>query len=77
MQPIYVLRYHTAYEGSELVSLYSSLGALMNRLEISKLHDNFDVDESMTIECMEVVSEEESLKRLNNIRTCYSNKENN
>jgi hypothetical protein len=76
MQPIYVLRYRTAYDGSELVSVYSSLGAVMNRLEISKLHDNFDVDESMTIECMEVVSEEESLKRLNNIRTYHSSREN-
>jgi hypothetical protein len=55
-----------------MVSLYSSLGAVMNRLEISKLHDNFDVDETMTIECMEVTSEEESLKRLNNIRKCYT-----
>ena len=77
MQPIYVLRYRTAYDCSEMVSVYSSLEAVMNRLEISKLHDNFDVDETMTIECMEVVSEEESLKRLNNIRSAYTNKGNN
>ena len=75
MQPIYVFRYRTAYDCTEMVSLYSSLEAVMNRLEISKLHDNFDVDETMTIECMEVASEKESLKRLNNIRAHYTNKE--
>ena len=77
MSIVYVLRYRTAYDCSEMVTVYSSLGAVMNRLEISKLHDNFDVDETMTIECMEVTSEEESLKRLNNIREHYKNKENN
>ena len=75
MSTVYVLRYRTAYDCNEMVSLYSSLGAVMNRLEISKLHDNFDVDETMTIECMEVASEKESLKRLNNIRAHYTNKE--
>ena len=58
-----------------MVTVYDSLGAVMNRLEISKLHDNFDVDETMTIECMEVTTEKESLKRLNNIRAHHSNKE--
>ena len=77
MQPVYVLRYRTAFDSTEMVSIYSSLGAVMNRLEISKLHDNFDVDESMTIECMEVTSEEESLKRLNNIRAHHTSRENN
>jgi hypothetical protein len=77
MQNVYVLRYRTAYECTEMVTVYSSLEAVMNRLEISKLHDNFDVDETMTIECMEVTTEEESLKRLNNIRAAYANKGNN
>ena len=77
MQPIYVLRYRTAFDCTEMVSVYSSLKAVMNRLEISNLHDNFDVDETMTIECMEVVSEEESLKRLNNIREYHASRETN
>ena len=77
MQHVYVLRYRTAFDCTEMVSVYSSLGAVMNRLEISKLHDNFDVDESMTIECMEVTSEEESLKRLNNMREYHTSRENN
>ena len=74
---VYVLRYRTAYDGTEMVSVYANLRGVLNRLEISDLHDNFDEDETMTIECMEVTSEETSLQRLNNIRKHYANKENN
>ena len=77
MSTVYVLRYRTAYNCNDMVTVYSNLQAVLNRLEISNLHDNFDVDETMTIECMEVTSEEESLKRLNNIRAHYTNKESN
>jgi hypothetical protein len=49
----------------------------MNRLEMMDLHDSFDEDESVTIECMEIITEEVSLERLNNIRKHYANKENN
>jgi hypothetical protein len=76
-QTVYVLRYRTAYDGTEMVSVYANLRGVLNRLEISDLHDNFDEDETMTIECMEVTSEETSLERLNNIRRHYKNKENN
>ena len=77
MSTVYVLRYRTAYDCSEMVSVYSNLQAVLHRLEISNLHDNFEQDETMTIECMEVTSEETSLQRLNNIRAHYTNKENN
>jgi hypothetical protein len=77
MATVYVLRYRTAFDCNEMVSVYSNLRAVLNRLEISTLHDNFDVEETMTIECMEVTSEEDSLIRLNNIRKHYANKENN
>ena len=77
MATVYVLRYRTAYDGTEMVSVYANLRAVLNRLEISDLHDNFDEDESMTIECMEVTSEETSLERLNNMRRHYNNKGNN
>ena len=60
-----------------MVSVFSNLRAAMNRIEISDLHGNFDESETMTIECMEVTSEEQSLERLNNIRKHYANKENN
>ena len=76
-QTVYVLRYRTAYDGNEMVSVYSNLRGVLNRLEISDLHDNFDEDETMTIECMEVTSEETSLERLNNMRRHYANKGNN
>ena len=77
MSTVYVLRYSTAYDGNEMVSVYSTLRGVLNRLEISDLHGNFDEDEAFTIECMEVTSEETSLERLNNIRKHYANKENN
>jgi len=75
MSTVYVLRYRTAYDCSEMVSVYSNLQAVLHRLEISNLHDNFEQDETMTIECMEVTSEKTSLQRLNNIRAHYTNKE--
>tara|TARA_Y100000033_G_C2717863_1_gene96726 strand:+ start:79 stop:342 length:264 start_codon:yes stop_codon:yes gene_type:complete len=71
---VYVLRYRTAWDSNEMVSVYSNLRGVLNRLEISDLHDNFDEDETFTIECMEVTSEETSLERLNNIRAHYEQK---
>ena len=56
--------------------VYSNLRAVINRLEIMDLHDNFDEDETVIIECMEVTSEETSLERLNNIRKHYEDKKN-
>jgi hypothetical protein len=77
MATVYVLRYSTAFDNHEMVSVYANLRGVLNRLEISDLHGNFDEDETITIECMEVTSEETSLERLNNIRKHYTNKENN
>ena len=71
---VYVLRYRTAWDSNEMVSVYSTLRGVLNRLEISDLHGNFDEDETFTIECMEVTSEEKSLERLNNIRKHYEEK---
>ena len=77
MATVYVLRYSTAYSDGDMIQVYSNLRGVLNRMEIMDLHDNFDEDETVTIECMEVVTEEESQKRLNNIITHYKNKENN
>jgi hypothetical protein len=41
----------------------------MNRLEMMDLHDSFDTEESVTIECQDIITDEESEKRLNNVRT--------
>jgi hypothetical protein len=71
---VYVLRYKTQWSGDEIVQVYANMRGVMNRLEIMDLHDNFDEDETVTIECMEVTSEETSLERLNNIRKHYAEK---
>jgi len=71
---VYVLRYKTQWSGDEMVQVYANLRGVMNRLEIMDLHDNFDEDETVTIECMELTSEETSLERLNNIRKHYAEK---
>ena len=73
---VYTLRYKTAWSGDEMLMVYSNLRAVINRLEIMDLHDNFDEDETVIIECMEVTSEETSLERLNNIRKHYEDKKN-
>ena len=74
---VYTLRYKTAWSGDEMLMVYSNLRAVINRLEIMDLHDNFDEDETVIIECMEVTSEETSLERLNNIRKHYAYQEKN
>ena len=73
---VYTLRYKTAWSGDEMLMVYSNLRGIINRLEIMDLHDNFDEEETVIIECMEVTSEETSLERLNNIRKHYENKKN-
>ena len=73
---VYTLRYKTEWSGDEMLMVYSNLRAVINRLEIMDLHDNFDEDETVIIECMEVTSEETSLERLNNIRKHYAEKKN-
>ena len=59
-----------------MVQVYSTLRGAINRLEIMDLHDSFDEDESVTIECMEIITEEVSLERLENIRRHYAQKNN-
>ncbi len=68
-QTVYVLRYSLPYESTEMVSVYSNLRGAMNRLEMMDLHDSFDEDETVTIECMEIITDEVSEQRLNNCRT--------
>ena len=77
MSKVYVLRYSLPYECTDMVSVYSTLRGAMNRLEIMDLHDSFDSEESVTIECQDIITEEVSLERLDNIRAYFKNKENN
>ena len=74
MATVYVLRYSLPYECTDMVSVYSTLRGAMNRLEMMDLHGTFDEDESVTIECQEIITEEVSLERLNNIRKHYEKK---
>ena len=76
MATVYVLRYSLPYECTDMVSVYSTLRGAMNRLEMMDLHGTFDEDESVTIECMEIITEEVSLERLENIRRHYAQKNN-
>ena len=71
---VYTVRYKTEWSGDEMLMVYSNLRGVINRLEIMDLHDNFDENETVIIECMEVTSEETSLERLNNIRKHYAEK---
>ena len=64
------------YECTDMVSVYSTLRGAMNRLEMMDLHDSFDEDESVTIECQNIITEEVSLERLENIRRHYAQKNN-
>ena len=74
MSKVYVLRYSTAWSDGDMIQVYSNLRGALNRMEIMDLHDNFDEDETVTIECMEITSEEKSLECLNNIRRHYEEK---
>jgi hypothetical protein len=64
---VYVVTIRYPYADSEMVSVYDSMDAVMNRLEMCRLH-GIDEDEEINIQCMEVIDTEESLKRLNNVR---------
>ena len=66
---VYVLRYQLPYDGSDMIQVFENLRGAINRLEIMDLNDNFDEDETVTIECLEIITDEVSEQRLNNIRT--------
>ena len=68
MTTVYVLRYRLSWEDTEMVSVYSNLRGVMNRLEMMDANSSFDMDETVTIECQEVISEQTSLERLETMR---------
>ncbi len=61
--------------GDTLVSVFDSLDAVITRLEMMKLHDNFDECESVTIRCEEIVDNDEMTRRLNNVKKYYESRE--
>ena len=76
MNQVYVLRYSLPYESTEMVSVYENLRGAMNRLAMMDANNSFDMDETVTIECQEVISEQTSLERLESMRNYHKNKDN-
>ena len=76
MTQVYVLRYSLPYESTEMVSVYENLRGAMNRLAMMDANNSFDMDETVTIECQEVISEQTSIERLESMRNYHKNKDN-
>ena len=66
---VYALRYSLPYESGDMLQVFENLRGAINRLEMMDLHDSFDEDETVTIECLEIITNEVSEQRLNNCRT--------
>ena len=77
MTQVYVLRYSLPYESTEMVSVYANLRGAMNRLEMMDANNSFDMDETVTIECQEVISEQTSEERLESLRNCIARRNQN
>lgn len=71
---VFTFAYDTSC-GDTLVSVFDSIDAVITRLELMKLHDNFDECESVTIRCEEIVDNDEMTRRLNNIKEYYAKRD--
>ena len=67
---VFTFQYETNC-GDTLVSVFDSIDAVITRLELMKLHDNFDEYESIKIDCQEVVDNDEMTRRLERIKKHY------
>ena len=65
---VFVLKYESPCCGIDYVQVYETLQGCMDKLAIMKEHDNFDEDEKIIIECMEITSDAEAEERLANVR---------
>ena len=77
MTTVYVLRYKLSWESTEMVSVYANLRGAMNRLAMMDANDSFEIDETVTIECQEVISEQTSEERLESLRCAVARRNNN
>ena len=64
---VYVVTIKYPYSDLECVNVYDSMEAVMHRLEMSRLH-GVDEGEEINIQCVEVLTEQVALERLNNVR---------
>ena len=72
MSSVYVVRYSLAC-GTELVSCYDTMYGVTCRLKMMEVTDSLTEDESIHIEKIEVIDDEEATNRYNRIRE-YANK---
>lgn len=63
---VYVLRY--SIDSTDMVSCYSSMNGVIQRLKMMELHDSFCEDEIITITKEEVIDDEEAELRFNRIK---------
>ena len=70
---VFTFQYDTCC-GDTLVSVYDSLDAVITRLKLMQLHNNFDECESFTVRCEEVVDNAEMQSRLERIKKHYESK---
>ena len=64
---VYVVTQRYPYSETDIVSVYQTFDSVMHKMEIVRLH-GMDELEEIKIECMEVLTEEVALERLNNVR---------
>jgi len=67
---VYIVTIKYPYSDDTLVSVYDSMDAVMNRLEMCRLH-GVDEDEEINITCQEVINLGKSQERLDNVRKHY------
>ena len=67
---VFTFQYETCC-GDTLVSVFDSIDAVITRLKLMQLHNNFDEFETVTINCREVVDNDEMTQRLERIKKHY------
>ena len=67
---VFTFQYNTCC-GDTLVSVFDSLDAVITKMKIMQLHNSFDDCESITIDCQELVDNDEMEKRLARVKQHY------
>ena len=75
MSNVFVLKYDSPCCGFDFTQVYETLQGCIDRIAIMKEHDNFDEDDKITIELMEVTSDADAEERLARVRKCKQERE--
>ena len=70
---VFTFQYETCC-GDTLVSVYDSLDAVITRIKLMQLHDNFDEHESFTVRCEEILDNDEMQERFERVKKHYESK---